>query len=177
MDGKKQMNELPDKKYNIIYADPPWAYQTAVKRTHYQRMKTQNICDLQVKDISDDNCVLFIWGTWTHVEDVQRVIKTWGFEYKTCAFLWYKKTKNNKAFFGMGSYTRANSEFCLIAMKGKLKRVNASIRQVIESEIEKHSKKPDEVRNNIVELYGDLPRIELFAREKSEGWDSWGNEL
>ena len=62
-------------------------------------------------------------------------------------------------------------------MKGKLKRVNASIRQVIESEIEKHSKKPDEVRNNIVELYGDLPRIELFAREKSEGWDSWGNEL
>lgn len=106
------------------------------------------------------------------------MIKAWGFEYKTCAFTWIKRNKNiNSWFWGMGRYTRANSEICLLATKGNPKRINAGVHSVIDTPIEKHSKKPDEARKRIVELMGDLPRVELFARQKVDGWDSWGNEV
>ncbi|KKL93358.1 hypothetical protein LCGC14_1875440, partial [marine sediment metagenome] len=122
--------------------------------------------------------ILFIWTTSPKLNEVFSVIDAWGFEYKTKGFCWIKKNKKaNTLFWGMGRWTRANSEDCLIATKGKPLRKSASIHQIIEAPIREHSRKPDETRDRIVELVGDLPRIELFAREKTPGWDVWGNEV
>lgn len=106
------------------------------------------------------------------------VIEAWGFTYKTVAFNWVKQNKNGAGLFmGLGNWTRSNSEICLLAVKGKPKRVSASVHSVILSPLQQHSQKPGEARDRIVELMGDLPRIELFARETAPGWDSWGNEV
>ena len=141
-------------------------------------MSADDICSLPVADIAEDNCVLFLWVTFPNLQESLRVIKAWGFEYRTVAFVWVKR--NKKAinwFMGLGYWTRANSEICLLAVKGKPKRVSKSVRQIIDSPIERHSKKPDETRERIIDLMGDLPRIELFARQKTDGWDVWGNEV
>ena len=107
-----------------------------------------------------------------------KVIKEWGFEYKTCGFSWVKKNKKaDSLFWGMGYYTRSNNEICLLATKGKPKRVSSGVHQVVIDKIREHSRKPDCVRDRIVKLCGDLPRIELFARQKTPGWDVWGNEV
>lgn len=112
------------------------------------------------------------------LDECWELIKNWGFEYKTVAFVWVKRNKKAPTFFwGMGRWTRSNAELCLLATKGKPKRINASIHSIIDTPIEAHSKKPQEVRDRIVKLVGNLPRIELFAREKSDGWDVWGNEV
>ena len=174
---------FPNKKYNIIYADPAWSYRDKALSGNrgagckYPVMNIDDIKNLPVKDIADDNCILFLWVTFPKLNECFDVIKTWGFEYKTVGFTWVKKYRNGTNFMGMGRWTRANAEICMIATKGKPKRINAGIRQIIESIPERHSKKPDIVREKIVELVGDLPRIELFAREKINGWDSWGNEV
>ena len=141
-------------------------------------MSADDICSLPVADIAEDNSVLFLWVTFPNLQESFRVIKAWGFEYRTVAFVWVKR--NKKAinwFMGLGYWTRANAEICLLAVKGKPKRISKSVRQVIDSPIERHSKKPDETRERIVELMGDLPRIELFARQKTDGWEVWGNEV
>ena len=105
------------------------------------------------------------------------VITAWGFKYKTCGFCWVKRTKTGKIHLGMGHYTRGNAELCLIGIKGKKPKFHSrSISQIVESEIRKHSQKPNEIRNKIVELCGDIPRIELFARDSVAGWDCWGLE-
>ena len=109
-------------------------------------------------------------------------MKAWGFEYKTAAFVWVKKNrKNGSNFWGMGAYTRANAEVCLLGVtpgfKAKELIRSHSVHQIIEAPYEGHSKKPSEVRQRIVELLGDVPRIELFARQKADGWDAWGDEL
>lgn len=112
------------------------------------------------------------------LNEVFEVIKNWGFVFKTCGFTWIKKNKKaNTNFMGMGRWTRANAELCLIVTKGKPQRVSAGVHSVVESPIEGHSKKPDVVRDKIVELCGDLPRIELFARQKVDGWDCIGNDI
>ncbi|SFC54379.1 MT-A70 family methyltransferase [Butyrivibrio sp. YAB3001] len=106
------------------------------------------------------------------------VIKAWGFDYKTVAFVWVKQNKKcDSLFWGMGYWTRSNAEICLLATKGHPKRIGRAVHQVIISHIEQHSKKPAETRDRIVELVGDVPRVELFARQKTPGWDSWGNEV
>ena len=106
------------------------------------------------------------------------VIKRWGFTFKTVAFTWVKENKKSNGYFtGMGYWTRCNPEQCLLATKGKPKRISRSVRQLVISKLQQHSKKPDDIRNRIVELCGDLPRIELFARQRTEGWDCWGNEV
>jgi len=106
------------------------------------------------------------------------VINAWGFEYKTCAFTCVKKNKNKDSmFWGMGRWTRANAELCLLATKGKPKRISAAVSSVVMTPIEQHSKKPDIVKDKIIQLVGDLPRIELFARQKTDGWDVWGDEI
>ncbi len=175
--------EFPDKKYKIIYCDPAWSYNNkSLNRggalRHYPTMDIEDIANLPVAEISDDDCILFMWTTFPKIFESKQVIDSWGFEYKTLGFVWVKKNKiADSNFWGMGRWTRSNAEVCLIAVKGKPKRLSAKVHSVIESKIEKHSKKPDIVRDKIVELIGDLPRIELFAREKSKGWDSWGNEL
>lgn len=119
-----------------------------------------------------------MWVTFPCLLEGLKTIKAWGFDYKTCGFCWIKTNKKqNTPFWGMGYWTRANAEICLIAIKGKISRISKSVHQVIMSPIEEHSKKPDIVRDKIVELVGDLPRIELFARQYADGWDCWGNEV
>ena len=178
------MIPFPDKKYKIIYIDPPWQYDDKAKsgnrgaESKYDVMSLEDICNLPVKQISDQDCVLFIWGTWPLNREVHQVIDAWGFKYRTVGFVWEKTNpKTNTVFLGMGNWTRSNTEYCLLATKGKPKRVDASISQLIRSPILDHSEKPDEVRQKIVKLCGDLPRIELFARIKAHNWDSWGLEV
>ena len=175
--------DFPDKKYSIIYADPPWSYRDKALAGNrgagckYDIMNIEDIKNLPIGKLTDDDCILFMWVTFPKLNECFDVIKSWGFEYKTVAFTWIKKYKNGGNFMVMGRWTRANAEICMIATKGKPKRINAGVRQVVETVPERHSKKPDIVREKIVQLVGDLPRIELFAREKTEGWDSWGNEV
>lgn len=175
-----------NKRYDVIYADPPWRYLTYSEKgknrsaeRHYPTMAKVDIQNLPVKRISAKDSVLFLWVTAPCLIEGLELIKTWGFTYKTVAFTWVKQNKrNDKPFMGLGYYTRANAEYCLIATKGKvLKRQSRSVSSVIISHIDRHSKKPDEVRKRIVELYGERPRIELFAREKADGWGCFGNEV
>lgn len=173
---------FPNKKYKIIYADPPWEYGDKLRHhggsadSHYDTMTIEDIYNLPVSDIADENCFLFLWGTWPLLPESLEVIKSWGFDYKTIGFVWLKEYPNGKEVFGMGNYTRGNTEFCLMATKGKPKRIDNNVSQLIRTTIKEHSKKPNLVRNKIVQLCGDLPRIELFARTKIHGWDTWGND-
>lgn len=181
------------KKYNVIYADPPWLFKTYSEKgkgkspeQHYVCMTIEDIKNLPIGTIAEDDCVLFMWVTFPLLQEGLDTIKAWGFTYKTCAFNWIKRNKKaDTPFWGCGYWSRANSEICLLATKGNPKRISAGVHQVIEeweseavnTRIEAHSKKPDEVRDRIVALVGDLPRIELFARQGTPGWDVWGNEV
>lgn len=169
-----------DKKYNIIYADPPWKYKTFSDRNvcPYPIMKDEDIYKLPIQNIADDDCVLFMWVTFPKLLTGIKTIEEWGFTYKSLAFSWTKRNKKSQSWFwGMGFWTRQNTEICLLATKGHPKRKSSSVHCVIDTPIEEHSKKPDVVRERIVELLGDIPRIELFARQHAEGWDCWGNEV
>jgi len=175
---------FPDKRYQIIYADPPWSYRDkarAGKRgvEYKYKVPTQAWLEgLPVYRIADENCALFLWVTMPKLSECWDLIGQWGFTYKTAAFNWVKRNRKSPSWFwGMGNFTRSNPELCLLAMRGKLKRKSASVHSVIDSPVRKHSEKPDEVRNRIVELFGDLPRIELFARKRIDGWDAWGDEV
>jgi len=175
---------LINKKYNIVYADPPWNYTdkcNAGKRGaefKYSCMNIDDIKSLNISNISADDAVLFLWVTFPMLQEGLDTIKAWGFTYKTIAFNWVKRNKKAESWFwGMGNWTRSNSEVCLLGVKGKPKRLNANVHSVIDTPIETHSKKPDIVRDKIIHLVGDLPRIELFARETIDGWDSMGNEI
>jgi N6-adenosine-specific RNA methylase IME4 len=193
------------KKHQILLIDPPWQFKCYSDKgkekspeQHYECMSLQDIQNLPINEIADTNAVLFLWVTFPLLQEGLETIKRWGFTYKTCGFNWFKKNKKSDSWFwGMGYYNRSNTELCLLATKGKpLKRESKSVHQVIETEdpfnllehqfhdteyittvIEKHSKKPSIVRDRIVNLFGDLPRIELFAREYTEGWDALGFEL
>ena len=174
------------KKYQIIYADPPWKYgfwyqSEDVKRNaadHYEVMNTQDICNLPISSISNNNCALLLWATFPCLPDALAVIRAWGFRYATCAFVWTKMNATGFGLFtGLGNYTRANAELCLLGMRGSIPRKSHSVQQVIMSPILEHSQKPSIIREYIIKLFGDLPRIELFARRKIDGWDCWGNEV
>ena len=175
-----------DKKYNIIYADPPWEYKQKGSRgtavNHYEVMTTDDICKLPIMNIKTDDAICFMWATFPNIDQALKVMQEWGFKYKTASFVWVKKNKkSNTNFWGMGAYTRANAEICLIGISKKTKAKQCvksnAVHQIVESPIEAHSKKPDEVRQRILQLLGDLPRIELFARQYADGWDCWGNEV
>jgi N6-adenosine-specific RNA methylase IME4 len=141
-------------------------------------MTKQDIEQLPIQSIADDDCVLFLWVTMPKLNECFDLITAWGFEYKTCAFTWVKRNKiSDSWFWGMGRWTRANAELCLLATKGKPQRISAGVHSVIDTAIEQHSKKPDVTKQRIVELLGDVKRIELFARKTTDGWDAWGNEL
>ena len=180
----KDSYEFPN-KYNIIYADPPWSYRPNTNKerwssadNHYNTMTLEDIKDLPVQDLSADDCILFIWVSNPLLDKAFEVIDSWGFNYKTVGFTWAKKNKiKDSWFWGMGYWTRSNAELCLIATKGSPKRESGGVHQLISERIRDHSQKPEIVRDKIVELCGDLPRIELFARERCDGWDSWGDEL
>ena len=121
---------------------------------------------------------MFLWVTFPCLLEGLSVIEAWGFTFKTVAFVWVKQNKKSDSlFWGMGYWTRANAELCILATKGRPKRQNAGVHQIIMSHIEEHSKKPQEARDRIITLMGDVPRLEMFARQKTEGWDVWGNEV
>ncbi len=183
------------KKYQIVYADPAWKYDfsptagRAIER-HYPTMDIETIKNMPISKICSSNCILFLWATFPKLLEACDVIHSWGFKYRTVAFVWIKSNKKYNpqqssffpyeqldSFYGMGHYTRANAEICMIGKKGAIKAKDHSIRQIIYAPIGQHSQKPDEVRNKIVQMMGDLPRIELFARQKTDGWDVWGNEV
>ena len=177
------MIPFPNEKYKIIYADPPYYFKSYSQRgekrnatQHYNCMEFNDILRLPLFNICDVDCVLFLWVTDPFLEKPFELIKRWNFQFKTVAFTWVKTTKINNFFMGLGYWTRANPEICLLATKGKPKRLSKNIQQLVIDKRREHSRKPDIIRNKIVELCGDLPRIELFARQKVKGWDSWGDE-
>lgn len=168
----------------------------------YPVMKTEEICALPIASLCADKCALLMWSTWPALEEAMRVIEAWGFEYKTIGFLWVKVNRkmirdkpfilaqkmismgvinflNWLACFGVGFYTKSNTEPCLLAMRGSpvVRPITNTISSVVFAPRGRHSAKPPEVREKIVELFGDIPRVELFAREASPGWGIWGNEV
>jgi site-specific DNA-methyltransferase (adenine-specific) len=178
------------KKYQIIYADPPWdfggggVYQDGgrdIRKTsdEYTLTKTDKLIDLPINKIADDNALLFMWTTDQHIPDALKLMEAWGFRYCTVAFYWVKKYHTGSTCFNVGCWTMKSVEQVLLGLRGKpmhLKKTR-NIKQLVEAERTVHSRKPEEVRRRIVELVGDIPRIELFARKKTEGWDVWGNEV
>lgn len=170
------------KKYTVLYADPPWRYRNKPNRrspeSHYPTMKTEDICALPVQTLAAEDCALFLWVTMPMLFEAQKVLAAWGFRYKTVAFVWVKQNRKGSCiFWGMGYWTRANAELCLLATRGQPQRRAKNIHQVIISPVEEHSKKPEEARRRIEALLGEVPRLELFARRPSPGWDVWGNEV
>jgi len=189
------------KKYSIVYADPPWQYRDNLGKNPryggytYPSMTLEEIKALPVKDIVAKDAVLFLWCTMPKLEAGLEVIKAWGFSFTTVAFVWIKinKSATNKECFrmkdirtGIGHWTNSNAELCLLGRRGHIKRVKTNVKQIVIAPVTIHSAKPSEVRNRIVELMGDLPRLELFARlpedglfkdESYKGWDFWGNEV
>jgi len=183
--------------YGVIYADPPWRYEVwsgetkvlargygnASARTHYETMSAQELSELPVADLAAENSVLLIWVTWPTLSQAMRLIEEWGFTYKTCGFCWIKARANQielfddsiEASMGMGYWTRANSEVCLLATRGSPKRVHADVRQGIIAPRREHSRKPAGIHARIERLVAG-PYVELFARSRHAGWDVFGNQ-
>lgn len=175
-----------DKQYNLIYADPPWRYNKRNNAKtkfgkgangHYNLMTMQDIKALPIPKIAAEDCALFMWVTFPYLDEQIKLFEQWGFKYTTLGFSWVKTNpKNGKPFFGIGYYAKSNCEVCLMGIKGKMKPVSNYVSSCVISPRREHSRKPDEVRARIVKLFGDVPRIELFARQRAEGWDCWGNQ-
>lgn len=178
-----------DKKYNILYADSPWEYPESggmknsrgMAKQHYTTMKTADICALPVRRICTDDALCFMWATFPKIAEALEVMTAWGFTYKTAAFVWVKRNKCGSVFWGMGQYTRANAEVCLLGISRKTKAREAvkshAVHQIIEAIPGRHSEKPPETRERIMQLTGGGSAIELFARQAADGWDCWGNEV
>ena len=174
---------FPDKKYAVIYADPPWQHQRALKNPnrrgfhhpsdHYPVMDTERICELPVSSIASKNSLLFLWTTSCHLVEAIKVGEAWGFKYSTIAFIWHKQRKL------VGNYTLSECEICLVFKKGKIPkpRGKRNIRQFLSQKRGRHSEKPNEIRDRITEMFPTQAKIELFARQRVQGWDAWGNEV
>lgn len=173
----------PNRGFRIIYADPPWQFKNWSEdgedrnaNQHYDCMSIEDIYDMKIEAIASENSLLFLWVTDPLLQEGIETMRRWGFEYKTVGFVWHKTRESGAEFMGCGYYTRANPEMCLIGRRGKPGYPkDRSIRQYQAYNIREHSRKPDEIRDLITKMY-DGPRIELFARQKSEGWESWGNQ-
>jgi N6-adenosine-specific RNA methylase IME4 len=174
--------------FSVIYGDPCWKYRVQGGRgaadKQYQTMSLAELCLLPVEKLAAPDSVMFLWGVFPMLLEAGALMKAWGFEYKNCGFIWVKTNPISPTpFFGMGHWTRGNAEFCLLGVRGKPKRVDATVRQIVEDNlivapIGEHSAKPDEVRQRITRLMGeDQPAIELFARRPAPGWECWGNEV
>lgn len=173
------------KKYSVVLCDPPWHYFASSSKqsrrateAHFPTLSIPSIRALPIGKLADTDCALFLWITAPMLPELPGILDAWGFSYKTVAFVWVKlNRKAPSLFWGMGNWTRANAEYCVLAVKGHPRRVSAAVHQVIISPVEEHSKKPEEARRRIERLMGDVPRVELFARQKTPGWDAWGNEV
>jgi N6-adenosine-specific RNA methylase IME4 len=178
------MLESKGKKYGVILADPPWTFKTYSQKgqgkspqKHYDCMSIDDICALPVRDITADDCALFLWCTWPCIFQAQKVIEAWGFKYSGLAWEWIKyNEKTGKYSFGGGYGTRKNLEPCLLARRGKPQLQSRSVRDFIMSPRREHSRKPDEQYTRIETMYAG-PYMELFARQKWRGWDAWGNQV
>lgn len=173
------------KKYSIIYADPPWNYDTnlgfqhkksnptLVPETHYLTMTQKEICNLRVQELAEENCLLFLWTTSPQMREALEVGNSWGFTYCTVAFVW------DKQLTLASNYTISQIEMCLVFRKGSIPKPRGArnVRQFLSEKRTIHSKKPDEVRKRIELMFPTQSKIELFARQKTEGWDVWGNEV
>ena len=179
-------NFLKPRRYAAIYADPPWHFRNwSAKGTgrnavsHYDCMSFAQLAALPVADLAAKDCVLFLWATDPLLPKAFELIQTWGFEYKTVGFYWVKTNvaaKSDRDFFtGLGYWTRANPEQCLLATRGKPSRKSRDVRRLIVDRRREHSRKPDQVRERIERLVPG-PYLELFARETKPGWDCWGNQ-
>lgn len=179
-----------NRKYQIIYADPPWHYgsKSAVNNSagsenkplsdHYNTMSLAELKLLPIKNITQDDAACFMWVTDSHLDEAIEIFKAWGFKYKTIAFNWIKTTNKGNYCKNVAPWTMKSSEICLLGTKGamtKYKQVN-NIESLVIAERTKHSRKPEEVRKRIELLFGDIPRLEMFARESVDGWDVFGNE-
>ena len=170
------------KKYDVIYADPAWVYDDKSKshgggaESHYKCTSTEEMCKWKIP--ADEDSVCLMWVTFPQLKEGLKLMECWGFRFKTVAFTWVKTNSDGTIFMGMGRHTRANAEICLLGTKGKgLKRLDAAVYNTQLHKRTKHSHKPDAFRNQIVGLYGNVRRLELFAREKTDGWDVWGDEV
>lgn len=177
--------------YKVLLCDPPWKFQywgEGARDTgrhvnlKYDLMDTEGICRLPVGEIAAPDSVLFLWATWPNLLDALKVIGAWGFTYRTLGFVWVKTARGGQYATGMGYYTRSNSEPCLLATRGKsLQRQARNVHEVIDDTLislrREHSRKPDSQYALIERLFGDVPRVELFARRRYRGWDAWGNQL
>lgn len=175
---------LPMFGFEIIYADPPWSFANWSEKgedrnacQHYETMCWQDIAALPVGELASRDCALFLWAVDPLLDRAFDVMRAWGFRYVTKGFTWAKLNPSGNGFhMSTGYYTRANDETCLLGMTGSLPRLDAGVRQLIVEPVREHSRKPDRVADDIVRLFGDRPRIELFARTQRPGWASWGNE-
>jgi N6-adenosine-specific RNA methylase IME4 len=174
-------------RYGAIYADPPWHFRNwSAKGTgrnavsHYECMNFAELASLPVANLAATDCVLFLWATDPLLPRALELIRAWGFEYKTVGFYWVKlnsSARSDQDFFtGLGYWTRANPEQCLLATRGKPKRRGRDVRRLIVDRRREHSRKPDQVRERIERLV-DGPYVELFARETKAGWDCWGDQI
>lgn|SRR5208337_1005319 len=174
------------RKYGVIYADPPWSFRNwSAKGTgrnavsHYDCLDFGALSALPVADMAADDCALFVWAVDPLLPRALDLIERWGFAYKTVAFYWVKlnaKPKHDADFFtGLGYWTRANPEQCILATRGKPRRKAKDVRRLVVERRREHSRKPDCVRERIERLLGG-PYLELFGRETKSGWDCWGNQ-
>lgn len=170
--------------FDIIYADPPWGFENWSEKgedrnpnQHYDTMNWMEIASLPVGELASRDCALFLWAVDPLLDRAMDVMTAWGFRYVTLAFTWAKLNPSGEGYaMGTGYYTRANPEICLLGVTGKMPRLDAGVRQLIVEPRREHSRKPDRIADDIVRLFGDRPRIELFARTKRPGWSAWGNQ-
>jgi len=171
--------------YRILYADPPWKYDNERNNDPkqggmtYKTITAEELSELPISEIADKDAILFLWATMPKLREALSVMAAWGFRYTTCAFVWVKQNPSgNGIYSGLGHWTNGNAELCLFGKRGRgCKRIAKNVKQIVIAPRSRHSAKPDEVRERIVRLVGDLPRVELFARVKAVGWDAWGNEI
>ena len=173
------------KKYDVILADPPWTFsvwnasKSSRHASHkYNLMSVDEICALPVANLAAENCALFLWATYPNLLDAFKVITAWGFTYRTLGWDWVKAKKKGGGFhFGMGYYTRSNSEPCLLAVRGRMPVAAHDVSAVLYSPVREHSRKPDEQYEKIERLYPGVAYLEMFARRTRPGWDVFGNEV
>ena len=175
-----------DVRYGAILADPPWSFKTWSKggqtfraaEHHYRTLPFKKLVgEIPVADMAAKDCVLFLWAVDSHLTEAMDLIRAWGFEYKTRAFVWVKTCKNEpyKPRQGLGYWTRKETEECLLATRGKPKRQDKGVRQIIFESRREHSRKPDEIYRRIERLVPG-PYLEMFARQRWPGWGAWGDE-
>jgi N6-adenosine-specific RNA methylase IME4 len=162
-------------KYGAILADPPWDFRVwsakgKGRSPAYATMSFEHLSTLPVAERAASNAALFLWVVDSHLPVALALIEAWGFVYKTIGMVWVKPS------IGMGYWTRKESEICLFATRGKPKRVNADVRQVIQAPRRQHSRKPDDIYKRIERLV-DGPYLEIFARQRWPDWDQWGDQV